>query len=158
VFGLPSLLPAQTTEVLNVSYEKNPPYPEEQNPQLPLEVYDPAFAEILGKQPALVHLAKGFGFTEGPVFLSVKNSDEGFLIFTDQINDNINLIRWHGLTPYNTITPASWSEPVIFRHPSSIADGQTADLNANLLSRRDDRPPGFDHAPRWHRRDAGGLL
>ena len=46
-----------------------------------------------------MHLAKGFGFTEGPVFLSVKNSDEGFLIFTDQINDNINLIRWHGLTP-----------------------------------------------------------
>jgi gluconolactonase len=125
---------AQKTEILNLSYEKNPPYPEAQNPQLPLEVYDPEFAEILGKEPALVHLAKGFGFTEGPVFLSVKNSDEGFLIFTDQINDNINLIRWHGMAPYNTITPASWSEPVVFRHPSSIADGQTADLNANLLT------------------------
>jgi len=125
---------AQKTEILNLSYEKNPPYPEAQNPQLPLEVYDPEFTEILGKEPQLVHLAKGFGFTEGPVFLSVKNSDEGFLIFTDQINDNINLIRWHGLTPYNTITPASWNEPVVFRHPSSIADGQTADLNANLLT------------------------
>ena len=125
---------AQKTEALEPAYEKNPPYPEAQNPQLPLEVYDSSFAEILGKEPALVHLAKGFGFTEGPVFLSLKNSDEGFLIFTDQINDNINLIRWHGMAPYSTITPASWSEPVVFRHPSSIADGQTADLNANLLS------------------------
>lgn len=81
---------AQKTEILNLSYEKNPPYPEAQNPQLPLEVYDPEFTEILGKEPQLVHLAKGFGFTEGPVFLSVKNSDEGFLIFSDQINDNIS--------------------------------------------------------------------
>ncbi len=98
---------AQKTEALMPAYEKNPPYPEAQNPQLPLEVYDSSFAEILGKEPALGHLAKGFGFTEGPVFLSVKNSDEGFLIFTDQINGNINLIRWHGLAPYNTIMPAS---------------------------------------------------
>jgi len=57
-----------------------------------------------------------------------------YLIFTDQINDNINLIRWHGLKPYNTISPASWSPPVIWRHPTNIADGQTADLEANLLT------------------------
>jgi len=126
--------PADENVVDRVAYVNNPPYPEAQNPQLPLEVYDPAFAEILGREPKLVHIAQGFGFTEGPVFLSVKGTEEGYLIFTDQINDNINLIRWHGLKPYNTITPASWSPPVIFRHPSSIADGQTADLQANLLT------------------------
>jgi len=125
---------AQKVEIGNLAYEKNPPYPEAQNPQLPLEVYDDAFAEILGNQPQLIHLADGFGFTEGPVYLQVKNSDAGYLVFTDQINDNINLIRWHGLTPYNTITPASWDAPVIFRHPSSIADGQTADLESRLLT------------------------
>ncbi|MFM8982033.1 MAG: hypothetical protein ACKOLA_03840, partial [Spartobacteria bacterium] len=125
---------AQKVEIGNLAYEKNPPYPEEQNPQLPLQVYDDEFAEILGTEPKLIHLAKGFGFTEGPVYLQVKNSPEGYLVFTDQIKDNINLIRWHGLSPYNTITPASWSEPVIFRHPSSIADGQTADLEARLLT------------------------
>ena len=125
---------AQKVEIGNLAYEKNPPYPEAQNPQLPLEVYDDEFAEILGKEPKLIHLANGFGFTEGPVYLQVKNSDAGYLIFTDQINDNINLIRWHGLTPYNTITPASWDAPVIFRHPSSIADGQTADLESRLLT------------------------
>lgn len=131
---LPCAAFAQEDVVDRVAYENNPPYPEAQNPQLPLEVYDPAFAEILGREPKLVHLAKGFGFTEGPVFLSVKGTEEGYLIFTDQINDNINLIRWHGRKPYHTITPASWSPPVIFRHPSSIADGQTADLQANLLT------------------------
>jgi hypothetical protein len=82
---------AQKTEILNLSYEKNPSYPEAQNPQLPLEVYDQEFAEILGKQPQLVHLDKGFGFTEGLVFLSVKNSDEGYLIFSDQINETTSI-------------------------------------------------------------------
>ena len=81
-----------------------------------------------------MHLADGFGFTEGPVYLSVNGSDEGYLLFTDQINDNILIMRWHGLKPYDTITPLSWSKPVIFRHPSSIADGQTADLEGRLLT------------------------
>ena len=58
---------AQKVEIGNLAYEKNPPYPEAQNPQLPLEVYDDAFAEILGKQPQLIHLANGFGFTEGQI-------------------------------------------------------------------------------------------
>jgi hypothetical protein len=44
---------AQKVEIGNLAYEKNPPYPEAQNPQLPLEVYDDEFAEILGKQPQL---------------------------------------------------------------------------------------------------------
>jgi len=114
--------------------EKNPAYPISETPQLPLEVYSKEFSEILGTKPQLVHLAKGFGFTEGPVFVSVKNSEEGFLLFTDQINDNILCLRWHGLQPYGTITPLSWSKPVIFRHPSNIADGQTADLEGRLLT------------------------
>lgn len=114
--------------------EKNPPYPISATPQLPLEVYSDEFAKILGTKPELVHLADGFGFTEGPVYLSIKGSEEGYLLFTDQINDNILIMRWHGLLPYNSITPLSWSKPVIFRHPSSIADGQTADLEGRLLT------------------------
>ncbi|MFZ9965300.1 MAG: hypothetical protein ACO3GO_08845, partial [Terrimicrobiaceae bacterium] len=69
---------AQKVEIGNLAYEKNPPYPEAQNPQLPLEVYDDEFAAILGKEPKLIHLASGFGFTEGPVYLQVKNSDAGY--------------------------------------------------------------------------------
>jgi len=114
--------------------EKNPPYPISTTPQLPLEVYSEEFASILGVKPQLVHLAEGFGFTEGPVYLSVKDSQEGYLLFTDQINDNIMILRWHGIIPYNQITPLSWSKPVIFRHPSSIADGQTIDLEGRLLT------------------------
>jgi gluconolactonase len=114
--------------------EKNPPYPVAEAPQLPLEVYSEEFAKILGETPKLVHLASGFGFTEGPVYLQVKGTDQGYLLFTDQVNDNILIMRWHGLTPYNQITPLSWSTPEIFRHPSSIADGQTLDLTGRLLT------------------------
>lgn len=114
--------------------EKNPPYPISATPQLPLEVYSDDFAKILGPRPQLVHLADGFGFTEGPVYLSVKNSEEGYLLFTDQINDNILILRWHGILPYQQITPLSWSKPVVFRHPSNIADGQTIDLEGRLLT------------------------
>jgi gluconolactonase len=113
---------------------KNPPYPISSTPQLPLEVFSEEFAQILGTKPHLIHLAEGFGFTEGPAYLSLKDSDEGFLLFTDQINDNILIMRWHGLKPYNQITPLSWSKPVIFRHPSNIADGQTIDLKGRLLT------------------------
>jgi gluconolactonase len=116
------------------SIDNAPRYPIAETPQLPLVVYDDAFAEILGQQPKLVHLADGFGFTEGPIYLSLKDSEEGYLLFTDQINDNILIMRWHGLLPYNQITQLSWSKPVVFRHPSSIADGQTLDLEGRLLT------------------------
>lgn len=114
--------------------ENAPPYPVAEAPQLPLEVYDQEFAEILGSKPQLVHLAEGFGFTEGPVYLSKGNTEEGYLLFTDQINDNILIMRWHGLLPYDQITPISWDKPVVFRHPTNIADGQTADLEGRLLT------------------------
>lgn len=111
-----------------------PPYPISEQPQLPLEVMSPEFAKILGEKPQLIHLATGFGFTEGPVYFAVGDTEEGFLLFTDQINDNILAMRWHGVDPFNQITELSWSKPVIFRHPSSIADGQTADLEGRLLT------------------------
>src|SRR5262249_53076992 len=102
-------------------------------PQLPLEVYAPEFEAILGEKPKLMHVATGFGFTEGPVYFSDTDDSSGYLIFTDQLNDNINMIRWNGLMPFNQISPLSWSAPEIFRHPSNIADGQTADLKGRLL-------------------------
>ena len=78
-------------------------------------------------------LATGFGFTEGPVYFSEKDDSSGYLIFTDQLNDNINMIPWNGLSPFNQISLLSWSTPAIFRHPSSIADGQTADLQGKAV-------------------------
>ncbi len=119
---------------LNAEITKNPSSPASRAPQLPLEVYSKEFANILGSAPKLVLLADGFGFTEGPVYVQIDGSNEGYLLFTDQINDNILMLRWHGLIPYNTITPLSWSKPVVYRHPTNIADGQTADLNGRLLT------------------------
>lgn len=124
--------------VLNAtaSATENPPaYLLDDSPQLPLEVYFDEFADILGDKPKLMLLATGFGFTEGPVYFADKqNSDTGYLIFTDQLNDNINMIRWNGLQPFNQISALSWSAPAVFRHPSNIADGQTADLQGRLLT------------------------
>jgi len=120
--------------LLVAEIQKNPSYPVSSFPQLPLEVYSEEFAKILGKKPKLFHLADGFGFTEGPAYVQIEHSEEGYLFFTDQINDNILLLRWHGLLPYNEIHPLSWSQPVVFRHPSNIADGQTIDLQGRLLT------------------------
>src|SRR5215510_14064180 len=69
------------------------------NPQLPLEVYAPEFAAIFGEKPKLTLVAAGFGFTEGPVYFSDTDNSSGYLIFTDQLNDNINTIRCNGLRP-----------------------------------------------------------
>lgn len=118
-----------------IGLENAPAYPIASTPQLPLEIYAPEFKAILGEKPQLIHLAKGFGFTEGPVYLGVEEEKEaGYLLFTDQINDNIWVMRWHGLQPFNQITELSWDAPVIFRHPSNIADGQTLDLQGRLLT------------------------
>lgn len=114
------------------SFQWNLPYPVAEAPQLPLEVYSEEFAKILGEEPKLVHLADGFGFTEGPVYL--ERGNEGYVLFTDQINDSILIMQWHGIEPYNQITQLSWSKPVVFRHPSNIADGQTLDLQGRLLT------------------------
>lgn len=101
--------------------------------QLPLEVYDEKFSQILGSKPKLIKIAGGFGFTEGLVYVAVKDLEEGYIFFTDQINDHILMIRWNGLSPYGTITPASWGECNVFRHPSNIANGQTLDGDGRLL-------------------------
>jgi gluconolactonase len=102
--------------------------------QLPLEVYSEEFGKILGKEPRLHLLCTGFGFTEGPVYFSVKGEKKGYLIFTDQTHDTIHAIRWEGLEPFNQITSLSYSSPAVFRNPSNIADGQTADLEGRLLT------------------------
>ncbi|MBM3208353.1 MAG: SMP-30/gluconolactonase/LRE family protein, partial [Chlamydiae bacterium] len=97
----------------------NPPKRDvDADPQLNLIVYSDEFAQILGERPKLHLLATGFGFTEGPVYFS-KESGEGFLLFTDQINDTIQMIKWYGLSPFNQITTLSWSAPAVFRHPSN---------------------------------------
>ncbi len=128
------LLMAGCFATIGVSMENPPIRGVDESPQLPLEVYNEQFKEILGKEPKLHLLCNGFGFTEGPVYFSVKDQKPGYLLFTDQVNDKIHVIRWEGLDPFNQITALSYSAPAVFRHPSSIADGQTADLEGRLLT------------------------
>lgn len=117
----------------NVSITNNPPYPEAQSPQLTVLALDPAFEAIVGRTPNLVPLATGFGFLEGPVFIKNKEDSGGILFVTDQIHNSIYAMRWKGLVN-GQITSASWDAPQLFRNPSGVADGQTPDLQGNLLT------------------------
>jgi len=115
--------------------EDPPKYAIQGKYSLPFEIYDPAFSKIIGEKPGMTLLANGFGFAEGPVYFSRKEgSDEGFLIFTDMVNDNINMIEWYGAKPFNKISNLSWSSTAQFRWPASRAIGQTSDLSGNLLT------------------------
>jgi len=117
----------------NVSITNNPPYPEAQSPQLTVLALDPAFEAIVGRTPNLVPLATGFGFLDGPVFIKDKEGSGGILFVTDQIHNSIYAMRWNGLVN-GQITTASWNAPQLFRNPSGVADGQTPDLQGNLLT------------------------
>ncbi|MCP9913518.1 SMP-30/gluconolactonase/LRE family protein, partial [Cyanobium sp. BA20m-14] len=111
----------------------NPPYPGSQSPQLPVQSFDPAFTEIVGRIPDLVPLATGFGFLEGPAYVQERRGDGGWLFITDQIHNSIFVVRWKGLDARGAITPASWEKPRLFRNPSGVADGQTLDQQGHLL-------------------------
>jgi gluconolactonase len=114
----------------------NPPkYDIEGKYSLSVEIYDDAFSKIVGSKPGLTLLANGFGFTEGPVYFSrSEGSEEGYLIFTDMVNDNISMIQWNGTKPFNKISNLSWSAPTIFRSPASRSIGQTADNSGHLIT------------------------
>ncbi|MCP9810055.1 SMP-30/gluconolactonase/LRE family protein [Cyanobium sp. HWJ4-Hawea] len=123
----------QAKQCRDVSIINNPVYPESQSPQLTVISLDPEFEEIVGRTPNLVPLATGFGFLEGPVFLKEKNGNGGILFVTDQIHNSIYSLKWKGLIN-GQITKDSWEEPRLFRNPSGVADGQTPDLQGNLLT------------------------
>lgn len=111
----------------------NPPYPGSQSPQLPVQSFDPAFTEIVGRIPDLVPLATGFGFLEGPAYVQERRGDGGLLFITDQVHNSVYVMRWNGLDARGAITPASWEKPRLFRNPSGVADGQTMDQQGHLL-------------------------
>lgn len=111
----------------------NPPYPQSESPQLTVQALDPAFEDIVGRTPQLVPLATGFGFLEGPVYLNDRKGPGGLLFITDQIHNSIYSMRWNGLVN-GQITTSSWEKPQLFRNPSGVADGQTSDLQGNLLT------------------------
>lgn len=117
----------------DVAITSHPSYPEAQSPQLTVQAFDPSFEAIVGRTPQLVPLATGFGFLEGPVYLKDPQGPGGLLFVTDQIHNSIYSMRWNGLVG-GKITPSSWEKPRLFRNPSGVADGQTSDLQGNLLT------------------------
>lgn len=116
-----------------VVISNNPHRPSSSSPQLPVQSFDPAFTAIVGRTPRLMPLATGFGFLEGPVFLKNRVGDGGLVLMTDQIHNSIYAMRWNGLVG-GVITKESWEKPTLFRNPSGVADGQTADQQGNLLT------------------------
>ena len=116
-----------------VVIRNNPDRPSSTPPQLPVQSFNPTFTAIVGRTPKLVPLATGFGFLEGPVFLKDSTGPGGLVLMTDQIHNSIYAMRWNGLVR-GQIAPQSWEKPTLFRNPSGVADGQTADRDGNLLT------------------------
>ena len=116
-----------------VVIRSHPHYPESQSPQLTVQAFDPAFEGIVGRTPKLIPLATGFGFLEGPVFLKDGQGPGGWILLTDQIHNSVYAVRWKGLMN-GAIQATSWDPPQLYRNPSGVADGQTADLQGHLLT------------------------
>ena len=54
-----------------------------------IERLDPAFDELVPTDAVIEHLADGFGFTEGPVWV---DAEDGFLLFSDIPGNRI--VKW----------------------------------------------------------------
>ncbi len=57
-----------TKDCHNLLIVSHPFTPESASPQLSVQAYDPSFEAIIRLTPKLLHFAKGFGFSEDPVF------------------------------------------------------------------------------------------
>jgi len=83
----------------------------------PVRVHDPRFAAVMGKAPEGEVIAKGFVFTEGPVW----HPKEKWLAFSD-----IPANRLHRWTPQGGCT--------VWREPSHMANGNTLDRQGRLVT------------------------
>ena len=117
----------------DVPIVSHPPTPESSSPQLPVQSYDPSFTPIIGLTPSLVHLAQGFGFTEGPAYLNDRKGPGGVLFFCDLVHNSVYAIRWNGFDRNQSITSASWDKPELYRNPAGVIDGQTTSVAGTLL-------------------------
>lgn len=89
-----------------------------QYPQVAIEVvsFSPALDQIVRAPLVAAQIATGFGFTEGPVWLS-----GGFLVFSDIPGDTI--YRW-GAT----------AGASVYRRPSANANGNALDAEGRLIT------------------------
>ncbi|MSS70926.1 MAG: SMP-30/gluconolactonase/LRE family protein [Candidatus Latescibacteria bacterium] len=84
------------------------------------EVRDQAFRKYVGEGVTIEHLATGFQFTEGPVWLR----GEKDLLFSDIPSSRIVRYRFEADGPHVTT----------YRHPSGNANGHTLDRQGRLVS------------------------
>ena len=122
-----------TKNCRNLQIVSHPFTPASASPQLPVQAYDPSFEAIIGLTPKLVHLAKGFGFTEGPVFLNDAKDSGGLLLFCDIVHNSVYTLKWNGMDKSGAIATSSWDAPSLYRNPAGGVDGQTVNLQGLVL-------------------------
>lgn len=86
--------------------------------------YAPGFARLVSAEQVLGHVAGGFCFVEGPVWLPATTPlgrPTGSLIFSDILGNT--LYRW-----------GYGAGVEVFRHPSQMANGNTVDVAGRLLT------------------------
>ena len=84
------------------------------------EVHDPAFGKYVSEKAVIEHLATGFRFTEGPVWVK----GEGCLLFSDIPNSRI--IRYQMQEEGPSVTT--------HRRPSGNGNGNTRDRQGRLIT------------------------
>lgn len=94
--------------------------------QTSFEVYDQKFSQLLDAKPNLAHLAKGIGIMDGKIYFTLKDkSEEGYLLYTNQYNDQINIIRWDDLASFKHPTEFPWSEAAFCTQSEAITRSST---------------------------------
>jgi gluconolactonase len=100
-------------------------YAAEQSPAR-VERLDPAANEIIPEDATLQHLASGFGWTEGPIWIH-----EGFLLFADISSNSIRK-----LTPSGALSvflqPSGYKGTAAYGGPEPGSNGMTLDARGRL--------------------------
>ncbi|HUU26399.1 MAG TPA: SMP-30/gluconolactonase/LRE family protein [archaeon] len=84
-------------------------------------IIQPEFASLMDKEVALIKIATGLQFTEGPVWVEQKGSAGGYLLFSDIPADRI--YRW-----------AEGDTLSVWRSPSGQSNGLILDRSGRLIA------------------------
>ncbi|SVC74154.1 uncharacterized protein METZ01_LOCUS327008, partial [marine metagenome] len=82
------------------------------------DIHSDAFTEILNEDSSVEHIATGFGFTEGPIWVG------GCLLFSDIPNSRI--VKYDVKEEGASVST--------YKYPSGNSNGLTLDHNGNLIA------------------------
>ncbi len=89
------------------------------------QIFDPEFADLIGKFPKLQTVVS-CDYAEGPVYLLDENGERGYFFFSDSFNGEIWVVIH--------LPPTTFTLPIVWRTGVDLPNGQTADLDGRLVT------------------------